>query len=247
VRESPGGDNGRRAWLQGGFALVGTIVNSIVVIIGAVFGILFRRALPEKVKETVISALGLGTVVIGLSMALKTQNILVVLVSLVVGGTVGELLDLDGELQRLGKTLERWVGAGGGDFARGFVATSLLYCVGSMAILGAIEDGLRGDHSILFAKSVLDGISAVIFASAMGIGVAFSSISVFIYQGSIALLARWAAPLLPGPIITEMSATGGIIIIAIGLGLLEVKRVRVANLLPALFIAVGLAWAAALL
>ena len=111
-----------------------------------------------------------------------------------------------------------------------------------MAILGAIEDGLRGDHSILFAKTILDGISAVVFASAMGAGVLLSAASVFLYQGSIALLARWVAPALPGPVITEVSATGGVIIVAIGLGILGIKKVRVGNLLPALFIAVGLAW-----
>lgn len=233
--------------VKGVLALLGTVVNSIVVIVGALLGILFRRALPEKIKQTVMVALGLSTVVIGLSMALKTQNILIPLISLVIGAVIGELLNIEAGLERLGGRLERLAGSTGGDFARGFVATSLLYCVGSMAIIGAIEGGLRGNHSIIYAKSVMDGVSAIVFASAMGIGVAFSALSVFVYQGAIALLARWAAPLLPGPIITEMSATGGVIIMAIGLGLLEIKRVRVANLLPALFVAVGLAWAVALL
>jgi len=223
-------------------ALIGTIVNSIVIIVGGLFGLAFRGALPGRVKQTVIDALALGTVVIGLSMALKTQNILVVLISLVIGGVIGETLNIEDGLQRLGDSLQKRVGGGDGQFARGFVATSLLYCVGSMAILGAIEDGLRGNHSILFAKSVLDGISAVIFASAMGAGVLFSAASVFVYQGAIAILARWATPLLPAPVVTEMSATGGVIIIAIGLGILEVKRIRVGNLLPAIFVAVGLAW-----
>lgn len=223
-------------------ALIGTIVNAVVIVIGGFFGLVFRGILPDKVKETVINALALGTVVIGLSMALKTQNILVVLMSLVIGGIIGETLNIEGGLERLGNALQKRVGAAGGDFGRGFVTTSLIYCVGSMAVLGAIEDGLRGEHSILFAKSVLDGVSAVIFASAMGVGVLFSSVSVLLYQGAIAVLARWAAPLLPGPVITEMSATGGVIIVAIGLGILNIKKVRVGNLLPAIFVAIGLAW-----
>ena len=226
--------------------MLGTIVNALAVAAGGIFGTVFRRALPEKAKETMLQALALSTVVIGLTMAAKTKNILVVIGSLVLGAIVGEGLDIEAALERLGRWLEKRLAsrserqdeASGDQVAKAFVAASLIYCVGSMAVVGSIESGLTGDHTILFAKAVIDGVSAIVFASAMGFGVALSAGSVFVYQGAITLLARVMVSVLPAPAIAELTATGGVMIVAIGLNILELKKIRVGNLLPALVFAV---------
>lgn len=151
---------------------------------------------------------------------------------------MGEKLDIEGRLDRLGKKAEKLFGKGDSNFSNAFVSATLVYCIGAMAIVGALESGLTGNHQTLFAKSALDGISAIIFASTMGIGTAFSAIPIFIYQGSMTLLANYVKDILTPEVITEMSAVGGILIMAIGINLLNIKKIKVGNMLPSIFIPV---------
>ncbi|KIL38807.1 membrane protein [Gordoniibacillus kamchatkensis] len=224
-------------------ALWGTIVNAAAIIVGGLLGICLP-GIPERVKRTVMQGLGLAVGVLGLSMALKTDNLLIMIVSLVIGGLLGEWLQIERRLEQAGEWLERKSGAlskGRGKFAEGFVTTTLIYCVGAMAILGSIDSGLRHNHLILYTKSMLDGFSSIIFASTLGVGVLFSALPVFVYQGAIALCASLITLLVGdemlGAMIKEVSAVGGVLIIGIGLNVLEIKRVHVGNLLPSLLIA----------
>jgi len=223
--------------------MLGTIVNTIAILFGGLIGLLFGQALPDKMKNTVIQGIGLAVLLIGLTMALQTENVLVVIASLVLGGIMGELIDIERQLQRFGYWLERKFSknAQGGGFPKAFVTASLIYCVGAMAIMGSLESGLSGNHTILYAKSMLDGISALVFASSMGIGVLASAIPVFIYQGLITVSAGLLQGVLSPGVITEMSATGGLLIVGIGINILEIKEIKVGNLLPGLFIAIPIA------
>ena len=182
--------------------MVGTLINTVAILVGTALGLLLRKGIPERLRETVVQGQGLCVILIGLSGALKV--------------TRGQ-----------GET---------GSVAKGFVSASLLFCVGAMAIVGAMDSGLRGDHSTLIAKSALDGISAIFFASSLGIGVGLSAFAVLIYQGAIALLAMWIEPLLTQTVITEMSAVGGLLIVGIGLNMIYDKHIPVGNLLPAIFL-----------
>ncbi|HHW06785.1 MAG TPA: DUF554 domain-containing protein [Clostridia bacterium] len=224
--------------------MLGTIVNTVAIVVGAALGRWAGSALKEEMQQVVMQAIGLGVVLIGLTMAITTDNILVVLVSLVLGGILGELLALETQLERMGQAMERLVSNGGREttFVKGFVSASLLYCVGAMAIMGSLESGLTGQHTTLYAKSLLDGVSAVILASSLGWGVAFAAITVFVYQGSITMLAHWLGAFLTEAVVTEMTAVGGLLIFAIGLDLLSIKKFKVGNLLPAVFVAMGLMW-----
>ncbi len=218
--------------------MIGTIVNTGAIIAGGVIGATGGGNIKEKYKETIMQGLGLAVIVIGLSMALKGQIILLTIFSLVIGGIIGEWIDIGDKLDRLGNWIQTRLHKDGttSTFSEGFVIASLVYCVGSMAIVGSIEDGIRHNPDILFAKSVLDGISAIIFASTLGIGVAFSCLPVLIYQGIITLLAAYLQPVLSDWVVTEMSAVGGLLIIGIGITLLKIKNINVANLLPSIFI-----------
>jgi uncharacterized membrane protein YqgA involved in biofilm formation len=228
--------------------LLGTIVNITAIILGAILGNLLKRGLPERFKATVMQAIGLAVLLIGLSMALKTQNALGVTLSIVTGGVIGELLRIEDWLDGIGQKLERrWAPRSksardgqDGNFAKAFVSASLIFCVGAMAIVGSLESGLTGSHNTLFIKSLLDGISSVIFASSMGIGVAFSALPVFLYQGAITLAAAYVKPFLTDAIIREMTATGGLLIFGIGINMLTGGRLRIkiGNLLPAILVAV---------
>lgn len=222
--------------------MLGTVVNTIAIIVGAALGKWAGGALKDEMQKVVMQAIGLGVILVGLTMAVTTNNIIIVLVSLVLGGIVGELLALEYQLERLGQTLEKLVTSGRGEtaFVKGFVSASLLYCVGAMAIMGSLESGLTGQHTTLFAKSLLDGVTAVILASSLGWGVAFSALSVFAYQGSITMLAGWLGAFLTEPVVTEMTSTGGLLIFAIGLDLLGIKKFKIGNLLPAVFVAMAL-------
>jgi len=216
--------------------MLGTIVNSLAILVGGSLGLVFRRGIAERFKSTVMQALGLSVMIIGLSGALQSENILLVIFSMVIGSLIGEALAIERKLNQLGKWLEAKLDRGDGQVARGFMMTSLIYCVGAMAIVGAMESGLTGNHETLFAKSMLDGVSAVIFASTMGVGVIFSALSVFVYQGVITLAAGSLAALLVDAIIVEMAAVGGLLIIGIALNILEIKQVPVGNMLPAIFV-----------
>jgi len=221
--------------------VVGTTINFIAIIIGGLIGVLFGKILPDRLKITVIQGVALTVLIIGLQMALKTNNIIIVLASLVIGGIIGEVIDIEARLNALGKYLEGRLSQNGeGQFSKGFVTTSLIFCVGAMAIVGALEDGLNGNHSILLAKSALDGITALIFASSMGIGVIFAAVPVLVYQGGIALFAGLLNGVLSDPVVVEMSATGGLLIFGIGITMLGIKEIKVGNLLPGIVVSIPL-------
>ena len=218
--------------------MLGTIVNALAILVGGSLGAMLGGVVKEKSRDTVMHGLGLSVAVIGLTMALKTSNPLIVIASLVLGGLLGEWIDIEGHLYRGAALVEKRFVRGGGGLAQGFVTASVIYCVGAMAIMGSLESGMTGNHATLYAKAMLDGVSAVVFASTLGVGVALSSLSVFVYQGAITLLAAWISQWLTPAAVTEMTATGGILIVAIGLNVLEIKKVRVGNLLPAILLAV---------
>ena len=216
--------------------MLGTIVNSIAIILGALLGIIIKKGMKEKYKSTVMDGIGLSVVIIGIMGGIESNNIILIIASIVVGSIVGEMIDIDSKLENLGQNMERKFGKGDSNFSKGFVTASLVYCIGAMAIVGALESGLTGNHETLFAKSILDGITAIIFSSTFGIGVAFAAIPVFIYQGIITLLANSAKDLLTTNVINEMSAVGGILILAIGINILGIKKIKVANMLPSIII-----------
>ena len=216
--------------------MLGTIVNAIAIIAGSILGLVFKGGIPKKYHVTIMQAISLAVILIGLRMAFKTEGILLVVFSLVIGSLMGELLRIEDRLENFGKLLEKRFSKGGNGLAKGFVVTSLIFCVGSMAIVGSLESGLSGNHQTLFAKSALDGFSSIIFASLFGIGVLFSSISVFIYQGFITMAASLIKPFLVSAVINQMSAVGGLLIMAIGFNLLEIQKIKVGNMLPAIFI-----------
>ncbi|NLW40837.1 MAG: DUF554 domain-containing protein [Tissierellia bacterium] len=216
--------------------MLGTVVNSITIILGSIFGIIIKRGIKDEYKKTIMDGVGLAVIVIGLMGAIKTENTILAIISIVLGSLFGEILGIERKLNSLGDTMEERFGKGDSNFSKGFVTASLVYCVGAMAIVGSLESGLLGDHTTLLAKSILDGISSIIFSSTLGIGVAFSAVAVFIYQGLITLLATYIKDLLTPEVILEMSAVGGILIMAIGINIVELKRIRVGNMLPAIFI-----------
>jgi len=219
----------------------GTLVNTLTVIIGSLIGLGVGSRLPDKVKQMVMYGLGLCTLLIGFKMALKAEQILLVIGSLVVGGIIGEILDIEAWLEQLGEKIKKKIKSDSGNFVVGFVTASLVFCVGPMTVVGSIEDGIRGDPSILYAKSVLDGFASIAFASGLGIGVLFSAVTVLVYQGLLTLLGQKLSFLLNQHVLNELTATGGLMIVGIGLLLLDIKRIRVGNFLPALVIVVILA------
>lgn len=221
--------------------MTGTIVNAAAIVVGAVAGVLLKRGIPERYKSTVIQGLSLAVIVIGLQMALQTKNILIVVLSLVLGGLTGELLKIEDRLAAFGYKMETFFGSMGGGFTKAFVTASLVYCVGAMAIVGSIQDGINGNPGTLLVKSLLDGVSSIVFASTLGIGVAFSALPVLLYQGSITLLAQYLQGVLTQPVINELTATGGVLIMGIGLRILEIADIKVGNLLPAVGYALLLA------
>jgi len=217
--------------------MLGTVVNSIAIIVGGTIGTFLKVGIPERFKNIVMQGVALSVMIIGISSGLQFNNLMVVIVSLVIGGIIGEALNIEEYLNKFGDTLQKKLSKDNSStISKGFVTASLVYCIGAMAIVGALKDGLSGDHSILFAKSVLDGISSIIFASTFGLGVVFSAISVFLYQGSISLGASFLQGLLTKPVIDDMTAVGGVLIFAISLNMLEIKNIKVGNLLPAIFI-----------
>ncbi len=218
--------------------MIGTLINAAAILLGTALGLLLRKGIPERLRETVVQGQGLCVILIGLSSAIKTADITCVIVCMVIGSLAGAWIDIERRLNDLGTAIERRFApsSGEGSIAKGFVTASLLFCVGAMAIVGSMDSGLRGDHSTLIAKSLIDGVMAIFFTTSMGIGVGLSAIAVLVYQGSIALLAMCLEPLLTAPIITEMSAVGGLLIMGIGLNMIYEKRIPIGNMLPAIFL-----------
>ncbi|MFL7837724.1 MAG: DUF554 domain-containing protein [Candidatus Promineifilaceae bacterium] len=222
--------------------MIGTIINVITVLVGGTIGTFLGHRFPARLQETVIYALGLFTLIIAMDSALVTNNALIVLGSLLIGAFIGEGLRIESRLEKFGEWLrDKLVGnrEGGSSakFVEGFVTASLIFCVGPLTIQGSIEDGLMGDYTKLAIKALMDGFAAMAFATTLGPGVIASVIVVFLFQGGISLLARMSSGFFTEPMIIEMTATGGVVLLAIGLRLLDIKQIRAANLLPAIFVA----------
>jgi hypothetical protein len=221
--------------------LLGTAANVAAIVLGSIVGLLLRQKLPRRITTILTQGLGLVTALIGIKMMLVTENVLVVLLSVIAGGVAGELIQIESRLDAFGVRIEKRLSRQRGTFAKAFVTSSLLYCVGPLAILGALQDGLRGDYTLLLTKSGLDGIASVAFASTLGIGVLFSALPVLAYQGSLTIGASLLAPYLTTSVVNEMTATGGLLILGIGLNMLKVTKIKVGNMLPAILIAAILA------
>ena len=220
--------------------LKGTVVNIAAVIVGCVIGKSLGRFIPERMRRTVMMGLGLAVLLIGFQLAIQSRNHLIVIGAMLLGGVIGEALSIEARLDNIGHKLqERFKDAG--NVAEAFVTASLLYCIGAMAIMGSIQDGLGQEPTILYAKSALDGIASIAFTSTLGIGVIFSVIPLLLYQGAITLMAGTVQGFLTDPVVAEMNATGGLLILAIGLDILQIRKLPIGNLLPAIFVAAGIA------
>lgn len=215
--------------------LIGSIVNGAAIVIGALVGMLGGKLMPERMKNAIISALALITIGIAVPGLMGSSKPLVPILSLIIGTIIGELLDIDGAVNRLGDFLQKKVG-GKGAFTEGFVTGSLIFAVGAMGVMGALDSGIKGDHAILIAKSVIDAVSAVVFASTMGIGVAFSGLTAFVWEGLITVLASAVAPYLSAAVIAEITFTGSLMILAISFNMLGVTKIKVLNMTPALLL-----------
>lgn len=220
--------------------LLGTLVNGLCIIIGTLFGKILNK-IPEKIKATVMHGIGLAVMLLGIQMGLKSEQFLVVIFSIVLGAILGELWKLEDKLNDIGRWLESKVGTKSeGSIAKGFVTATLIFVIGAMAIIGALDSGIRGDHSVLYTKSIIDGFTSLILTTTLGIGVIFSAIPVILYEGAIALFAtqidKWVSTALMDSFIVEMTSVGGLMILAIGLNLAGITTIRVANLLPGILI-----------
>ena len=233
--------------------MTGTFINVAAILIGGTIGLIFGARIPEKFKNTVIAGMGLFTAAMGLQMFLKSGNQLIVLGAIIIGAMLGEWIGIEDWLQALGETLEKRFSSdtetgAGSKFVRGFMVSSLLFCIGPMAILGSIQDGLTGDYNLLAVKSTLDGFASIAFASTLGVGVMFSSLIILVYQGGISLLANQLNAIVTDPMMAEMTATGGVILMGVAINnLLELKKIRVGNFLPALAVAPLIVWVLSLI
>lgn len=222
---------------------IGTFVNFATVVVGSIIGLSIGKRLPQRINEITMQAVGGVTVLIGVQMALEAHSgkyVIAVLVSLVVGSIIGELFRIEQWLEKVGQSFERHFSRSGArrNFTQAFVSTSLLFCVGPMTVLGAIQDGLFGDPTLLWTKSALDGISAVAFSASLGIGTALSAITILIYQGTLTILAHSVQQWMTPPVMLLLSATGGVMILALGMNIWNVTRLRVGNMLPGLAVAI---------
>ena len=218
--------------------MLGVLVNFAAIIVGAIVGILFKRGMSERLSKSITTAVALAVVYIGIDGMLSGENTLVLVLSMVIGSLIGTLLDLDARLEKLGNWLESKFSnkAEKGTIAKGFISASLLFCVGAMAIVGSLQSGLLGNHEMLFAKSILDFVSSVVLASALGMGVVFSAFPVLILQGLVAILARFVAPFLSEYVVNEMTCAGSVLILALGLNLLGITKIKMMNYVPAIFL-----------
>lgn len=217
--------------------ITGTLVNATTVTLGTIIGLFFGKRIKADIKDSVLKALALSVIVLGIKMASEKHDFLAVLISLVLGTIFGEMIDIEKKLDNLGAYIQKKTKTDSGTFVLGFVTSSILFCVGSMTIIGAIKDGLNNDPSVLYVKSMLDGVSSIILSSTLGIGVLFSVIIILVYQGGLSLLASGALFLMENEIyVNGISVAGGIIIIGIGLNMLNLTKIKTANMLPSLFV-----------
>nr|WP_300004340.1 DUF554 domain-containing protein [Tissierella sp.] len=216
--------------------MIGTFVNVLAIIAGSFLGYFMRNGIKEEYKATIIDGLGLSVIIMGIMSTIKTDNFLLVIASIVIGSIVGEMIGIEKKLDHLGYKLQVRFGKGDSNFSKGFITATLVFCIGAMSIVGSLEAGLTGNYKTLFAKSVLDGVSSIIFASSLGLGVVFSVFPVFIYQGFITILSTHLRELFTPALINEMSAVGGILIMGIAFNLMGIKKIRVSNMLPSLLV-----------
>ena len=228
---------------KGPLTMLGTIVNAIAILVGGAIGLLLKKGIPERVSGGIMQGLGLVVIYIGISGMLKGQNPLIATISIVIGGVIGMIFDFDGRFNRFVNGLEQKLavkGDGGSRFSEAFITTTLLYCVGAMAVVGSLNSGLTGNHEVLYTKSILDGVSAVVFASTLGAGVLLSAVPLFLYQGAITLMAQFLAPVLSDAAVAEMTCVGSLLILAIGLNLLKVTKIKVLDFILAIFLPIAL-------
>jgi uncharacterized protein len=220
--------------------MLATVINALAVIIGSIIGLLFKKGLSKRFETAIFTAAGVTTIVIGIQMALKTSHILAFALALILGGLVGTAIKVEDAVMRLGERLKSRFAQGdeSGNFALGFLNASVLYCSGAMAIIGSFKAGTEGDYSILLTKSILDGTLSILFASAMGVGVVFSALSVFVYQGLLTLVSIWIKPYVTPLMLAELTGIGGAFVLMIGLNLLDIKKLKTGDFLPALLFTV---------
>ncbi len=217
--------------------MIGTLVNVGAILLGTALGVILKHGIPPKIQKVIMQGIGLCVVAIGLASAIKTEMMLLFIFSLVIGGMAGNLIGIEQKLETLGQHVQaRFSKDDNSTFAEGFVTATLIFCVGAMAILGSIESGLNGNHQLLYIKSLLDGVAAMILATTLGVGVGLSAVPVLLYQGTIALTAAWVAPFMTDMVMTEVSAVGGALILGIGINLLDIKKIHVGDMLPAILV-----------
>lgn len=222
--------------------MIGTIVNIVAIIIGGMIGLFFNKRLPKRFINIFFQVIGLFTLFLGVSMVLETTHIFHMLIALILGAVIGEALRLQKRVEQMSEFLKTKFNIGGEKFSEGLLTAFLLYCVGSLTILGAMEEGMGGDPKLLYIKSLMDGISSIALASALGIGVIFSVIPLLIYQGGLTLFAGWFGEFLPEVMINELSAVGGILLIGLSINILNIKKIKVINMLPALVMILVVLW-----
>ncbi len=214
---------------------IGSLIDAGAIVVGGTIGLLLQKRFSAQIQKVVLQGIGLSTLLIGLQMAFKVENIIVLIFSLVLGGIVGELLNLESKLENLGDFLKRKVNSKNTVFTDGFVIASVLLCSGAMSILGSINEGISGDRTVLLTKAVLDGVVAIAFASTYGLGVLFSALPILIYQGSITIASSYLQSFFTATMINQLSAVGGLLIVGIGINILGATKIKIMNLLPALF------------
>jgi hypothetical protein len=219
---------------------VGTLVNALAIVLGSVLGLVLRGRFPERIRVVSFQGVGLCVLVIGMQMAFEMKNPLIVIVSVLLGGILGEVLRLEELFEKLALRLKGMLRSSNPLFTEGFISASLIFCIGAMAIVGSFDEGIRGDHSILFTKAVLDGFTSVVLATTYGIGVLFSAVPILIYQGALTLFAASFQSIFSPEIIAQLTATGGVLILGIGVNILEIKQIRISSMLPALVLVVPL-------
>ena len=220
---------------------LGTIVNALGIFVGAVLGLIFKKGLPKKWQETMMSGIAICIIVIGVQMALKTNNIVIVIFSIVIGSILGEIIDIEAGMNKIGEVLGKRIAGSNksvaAEIAAGFVNASVLFCSGAMAIVGSIQDGLLGDHATLFAKATLDALISLVLTANLGVGVALSALSVGVYQGAITMLAGFIGPYITDAMLAEITGSGGVMIMAIGTNMLHLTKIRIGNMIPAMLVA----------
>jgi len=222
--------------------LLGTIINIGTIIIGSVAGYVFNSRLPKKILNRVFQGIGLFTIYIGFDMAMKTTNFIILVFSMILGSATGEWIDIEKYINRFSEWIKLKIKSDNESFSEGMITAFLLFCMGSMTILGAFEEGTKGNSDLLIAKSLMDGFGSLALASALGIGVLFSIIPLFIFQGGLTLLSFWLGNLMPEPVINEMTAVGGLMLIGLGFSIMDIKKIKVINMLPALVFSIILTY-----